>query len=106
MGNSSSNKADTSAYFSPVTGVALNVGKTSRENLKTQIDSSRVRQRKRTKRRKASTENELTKSTPIKVPSSGSELSLNRLIHSESDVSNVDLEVSLKVNVSLQSLSD
>jgi len=27
MGNSSSNKADTSAYFSPVTGVALNVGK-------------------------------------------------------------------------------
>ena len=108
MGNSSSNKADTSAYFSPVTGVALNVGRKSRsrENLKTQIDSSRVRQRKRTKRRKTSTENELTKSTPIKLPSSDSELSLNRLIHSASDVSNVDLEGSLKANVSLQSLSD
>jgi hypothetical protein len=40
MGNSSSNKADTSAYFSPVTGVALNVGRKSRsrENLKAQID--------------------------------------------------------------------
>jgi hypothetical protein len=108
MGNSSSNKADTSAYFSPVTGVALNVGRKSqsRENLKTQIDSSRVRQRKRTKRRKTSTENELTKSMPMKLPSSDSELSLNRLIHSASDVSNVELEGSLKANVSLQSLSD
>jgi hypothetical protein len=37
-------------YVSPVTGVALNDGRKSRsrENLKAQIDSSRVRQRKRT----------------------------------------------------------
>jgi hypothetical protein len=42
----------------------------------------------------------------MKVPSSDSELSLNRLIHSASDVSNVNLEGSLKANVSLQSLSD
>lgn len=107
MGNSSSNKPETSAYFSPVTGVALHVGRKSRskDNLKLQSESSRVRQRKRTKRRKTS-ENELIKSAPIKVPSSGSDLSINHLIHSETDVSNVDIDGSLKANVSLQSLTD
>lgn len=48
----------------------------------------------------------MTKSVPVKVPSSSSSQSNSRLIHSASDVSNIDLEGSLKANVSLQSLCD
>ncbi|XP_063401172.1 serine-rich adhesin for platelets-like isoform X2 [Mytilus trossulus] len=108
MGNSNSNKAVTSAYFSPTTGVALHVGRKSRsrDNLKTQTESSHVRQRKKVKRRKTSSDKDLTRSLPIKVPSSQSEISINQLVHSASDVSNLDLEGSLKANVSLQSLTD
>ncbi|XP_076114101.1 uncharacterized protein LOC143082342 isoform X1 [Mytilus galloprovincialis] len=108
MGNSNSNKAETSAYFSPTTGVALHVGRKSRsrDNLKTQTESSHVRQRKKVKRRKTSSDKDLTRSLPIKVPSSQSEISINQLVHSASDVSNLDLEGSLKANVSLQSLTD
>lgn len=106
MGNSNSNRPETSAYFSPKTGVNLHVGRKSRSKDNLQAESSNNRTKRRVKRRKTSADSDMTKSVPVKVPSSSSSISTSRLVHSASDVSNIDLDGSMKANVSLQSLCD